>query len=81
MSILSLLSRKMSVPAAAEALPGRPDPLPTARTHFVNGEALKGPYPEGSETAHFGLGCLWGAERVFWKLDGVIVTAIGYAGG
>ena len=74
--------KPLTVPTAAEALPGRPDPIPTARTHFVNGHALKGPYPAGMETAVFGLGCFWGAERKFWQLgDAVYVTAVGYAGG
>ena len=57
-------------------------PIPTARTHFVNGHPLKGPYPDGLAMAMFGLGCFWGAERKFWELgDGVYVTAVGYAGG
>ena len=74
--------KPLTVPTAAEALPGRPDPIPTARSHFVNGHALKGPYPAGMETAVFGLGCFWGAERKFWQLgDAVYVTAVGYAGG
>ncbi len=78
-----LFSRKsLEMPSAANALPGRATPLTTARTHFVNGKALKAPYPEGLETAVFGLGCFWGAERKFWELgDGVYVTAVGYAGG
>ena len=74
-------SKPLSIPTAEEALPGRPDPIPTAETHYVNGAALKGPYPEGAETALFGLGCFWGAERKFWQIPGVIVTAVGYAGG
>ena len=76
-------SRKpLALPSAAEALPGRATALPTATTHFVNGRPLKGPYPEGLETAVFGLGCFWGAERKFWELgDGIHVTAVGYAGG
>ncbi|MCB1501381.1 MAG: peptide-methionine (S)-S-oxide reductase MsrA [Bauldia sp.] len=81
MSILDLLSRKVSMPSAEAALPGRPDPIPTAETHFVNGRPLKGPYPDKLETAIFGLGCFWGAERAFWQLPGVHVTAVGYAGG
>jgi peptide-methionine (S)-S-oxide reductase len=77
-----LFKRKpMTIPSAAEALPGRPEPIPTASKHFVNGHALKGPYPAGSRMALFGLGCFWGAERKFWQLPGVWVTAVGYAGG
>jgi peptide-methionine (S)-S-oxide reductase len=76
------LFKKSAVPAPDEALPGRPTPITTASHHHVNGHALKGPYPEGLETAIFGLGCFWGAERKFWQLgDGVYVTAVGYAGG
>lgn len=79
---MSLFPRKrMSIPSAAEALPGRATPIPTARIHFVNGAPLKGPYPAGSEQVQFGLGCFWGAERKFWQLPGVLVTAAGYAGG
>jgi peptide-methionine (S)-S-oxide reductase len=66
---------------AAEALPGRQSPLPTAERHFVNGNPLKGPYPAGFETAIFALGCYWGAERKFWQVPGVWVTAVGNAGG
>ena len=74
-------AQKIVMPGAEDALPGRADPIPTAETHFVNGRKLKGPYPEGMETALFGLGCFWGAERVFWQTPGVYVTAVGYAGG
>ena len=64
------------------ALKGRAEPIPTAKTHFLNKRALKGPYPEGLETAIFGFGCFWGAERKFWEMgDGIWVTAVGYAGG
>src|SRR5690349_6895684 len=74
--------KKLEMPAPEEALPGRATPIPTARTHFVNGRPLKGPYPAGLAMAMFGLGCFWGAERKFWELgDGVYVTAVGYAGG
>ena len=80
--MLSFLSRKTHLPTAAEALPGRAQPIPTAAKHFVNGHALKGPYPAGIETAIFGMGCFWGAERKFWEAgEGVYVTAVGYAGG
>jgi peptide-methionine (S)-S-oxide reductase len=74
--------KKATMPAPGEALPGRPNPIPTADKHFVNGRPLKGPYPAGYETAVFGLGCFWGAERKFWELgDGIFTTAVGYAGG
>ncbi len=69
------------MPTPEEALPGRSHPIPTARRHFVNGRSLHPPFPEGLETAMFGLGCFWGAERVFWQASGVHVTAVGYAGG
>ena len=74
--------RKHDLPTPETALKGRSEPIPTAKTHFVNGRPLKGPYPEGSETAIFGLGCFWGAERKFWQMgDGIYVTAAGYAAG
>ncbi|MFL5095773.1 MAG: peptide-methionine (S)-S-oxide reductase MsrA [Xanthobacteraceae bacterium] len=74
--------KKLDIPAPGEALPGRATPIPTAERHFVNGRPLKGPYPQGLETAMVGLGCFWGAERKFWELgDGIFVTAAGYAGG
>ena len=76
------LFKKTAMPASGEALPGRSTPIATAGHHHVNGRALKGPYPDGLETAIFGLGCFWGAERKFWQLgDGIHVTAVGYAGG
>ena len=73
--------RPMTLPDPKEALPGRSEPLPTAETHFVTGNPLKGPYPKGFETAVFALGCYWGAERRFWQTPGVWVTAVGNAGG
>jgi len=73
--------KKTAMPNAAEALPGRPTAIPTARTHHVNGQPLKGPFADGLELAMFGLGCFWGAERAFWTLPGVYVTAVGYAAG
>ena len=77
-----MFRKKPEMPSAADALPGRPNPIPTAARHHVLGRPLKGPYPEGLETAIFGLGCFWGAERMFWKLgDGIYTTAVGYAAG
>jgi len=73
--------KALEMPAAGKALPGRPDPIPTAENHFVSGRPLKGPYPDGMERALFGFGCFWGAEKVFWKIPGVWVTAAGYAAG
>jgi len=83
MNILDLIAgrRDVTLPSRETALPGRATAIPTAETHFVNGEPLKGPYPAGVETAVFGLGCFWGAERAFWKIPGVHVTAVGYAAG
>ena len=81
MNLFTMLNKKTAMPTAAEALPGRREAIPTAETHFVNGHSLKGPYPAGTKTAIFGLGCFWGAEKAFWKLPGVYVTAVGYAGG
>jgi len=64
-----------------KALEGRPEPMPTPDTHWVNGNAIKPPFPDGLQTAVFGMGCFWGAERVFWETTGVYSTAVGYAGG
>lgn len=77
----SLLNRKSRLPDPAEALPGRPDPIPTAETHFLSGLPLKSPVPEGMEEAMFGMGCFWGVERKFWQREGVWLTMVGYAGG
>src|SRR5215471_13481166 len=63
-----MFKKKLKMPTPADALPGRTQPIPTAAKHFINGRALKGPYPDGLETAIFGLGCFWGAERKFWEL-------------
>ncbi len=78
----SLLSRtKTQMPSADEALKGRSTAMPVPARHFVNGNPLKPPYPAGLQTAIFGLGCFWGAERKFWEAPGVFSTAVGYAGG
>jgi peptide-methionine (S)-S-oxide reductase len=76
-----LFRKAGDIPSPGRALPGRPSPIPTAEKHFVSGRPLKGPYPAGSAKAMFGLGCFWGAERKFWELPGVWVTAVGYAAG
>jgi len=73
--------KKLEIPSAAEALPGRADPLATPTEHFVTGTGIKPPFPEGTETIVFGLGCFWGAERIFWQTPGVYSTAVGYAAG
>ena len=75
------MRKPATVPAAADCLPGRPEPIATADTHFVNGRPLKGPWPEGMQQAMFGMGCFWGVERKFWQQPGVWVTAVGYAAG
>ena len=71
----------LRLPTAAEALPGRDEPLPAPAGHFVHGRPIAPPFPEGTRCAVFGLGCFWGAERTFWRLEGVYSTAVGYAGG
>ena len=69
------------IPSAEEALPGRSEPMPVEERHFVNGNPIKPPFPEGMHQAIFGLGCFWGAERRFWQEEGVFTTAVGYAAG
>lgn len=78
---MALLSKKTTMPAHGDALPGRGAPLPISGKHFVNGSNLKQPAVGGLEEAIFGLGCFWGAERKFWQIPGVVTTAVGYAGG
>ncbi|HTL50047.1 MAG TPA: peptide-methionine (S)-S-oxide reductase MsrA [Steroidobacteraceae bacterium] len=73
--------RKTTMPSAAEVLPGRAEAMPVAERHFVNGNRLAPPYPAGLEVALLGMGCFWGAERLFWELPGVWSTSVGYAGG
>jgi peptide-methionine (S)-S-oxide reductase len=72
---------KSAMVAPSDALPGRDRPMPTAETHLVTDAPLHPPFPDGTEQAVFGMGCFWGAERLFWQTDGVITTAAGYAGG
>ena len=74
-------SKPLRLPTAAEALPGRPAPMAVPERHFVSGNRIVPPFPEGNELADFGLGCFWGAEKAFWKLPGVYATAVGYQGG
>ncbi|MGQ9866060.1 MAG: peptide-methionine (S)-S-oxide reductase MsrA [Pseudanabaenaceae cyanobacterium] len=75
------LRKKTEMPSPEKALPGRSQAIPTARQHFVNGHNLQPPFPAGLARALFGMGCFWGAERKFWTLPGVWVTAVGYAAG
>jgi peptide-methionine (S)-S-oxide reductase len=74
-------NKKLRIPTPEEALPGRSTPLRISGRHFVNGNPIVPPFPEGLETADFGLGCFWGAERKFWQIPGVFATAVGYQGG
>jgi peptide-methionine (S)-S-oxide reductase len=73
--------REPTMPSAEQALPGRTTEMPVSAAHAVNGRPLRPPFPDGFETAVFGLGCFWGAERKFWETPGVWTTAVGYAGG
>jgi peptide-methionine (S)-S-oxide reductase len=78
---MALFRRKAEMVDPAEALPGRATPLPVAPTHAVLGTPLQPPFPAGTVEAQFGMGCFWGAERLFWKIPGVVSTSVGYAGG
>ena len=73
--------KKVELPTAEDALPGRSERMAVPSRHYVNGHPLAEPFPEGMERALFGMGCFWGAERIFWQLPGVYSTAVGYAAG
>ncbi len=78
---MNLFRKKVEMPSSERALPGREETMPVPETHYVNGQPLQPPFPEHLETAVLGLGCFWGAERRFWQTEGVVSTAVGYAGG
>jgi len=78
---MSLFRKQSALPTAAQALPGRAQPMNVPALHFVSGHRIVAPFPSGYSTALFALGCFWGAERKFWQLPGVYSTAVGYAGG
>ncbi|RUR86568.1 peptide-methionine (S)-S-oxide reductase MsrA [Chlorogloeopsis fritschii PCC 9212] len=79
--VLFGFGKKLSLPTPDQALPGRAEAMPVTNRHYVNGNPIKPPFPEGMEIAIFGMGCFWGAERKFWQLSGVYTTAVGYAAG
>jgi len=79
--VLFGFGKKLELPSPDEALPGRSEPMPVPDKHYVNGNPLQPPFPEGMETALFGMGCFWGSERKFWETEGVYTTAVGYAAG
>lgn len=79
--VLFGFGKKNTLPTPEQALPGRAESMPVPSRHYVNGNALKPPFPDGMEMAMFGMGCFWGAERKFWQLEGVFTTAVGYAAG
>lgn len=78
---MGFFTRALTLPGADQALPGRDQTMPVAAKHFVLGTPMIAPFPDGYETALFGMGCFWGAERRFWQIEGVYCTAVGYAGG
>ena len=79
--MFSFMQKLKTLVAAERTLPGRAQEMPVPQRHFVNGHRLKPPFPEGMQQALFGMGCFWGAERLFWDTPGVYSTAVGYAGG
>jgi peptide-methionine (S)-S-oxide reductase len=79
--VLFGFGKKNALPTPEQALPGRAESMPVPSRHYVNGNPLKPPFPDGMEIAMFGMGCFWGAERKFWQLEGVFTTAVGYAAG
>ena len=79
--MFSLRKKKLDLPTADEALPGRTQKMPVPAQHFVNGNPLEAPFPDGMQLAMFGMGCFWGVERRFWSVPGVYSTHVGYAGG
>lgn len=78
---MSFWNRKTTMVSEDTAIADRPEPIPVSGVHHVNESSYLPPYPDDAEVAYFGMGCFWGAERVFWRLDGVITTAAGYQGG
>jgi peptide-methionine (S)-S-oxide reductase len=79
--VMRLRKKSLALPTADAALPGRATAMPVPERHFVNGHPIKAPFPAALRQALFGLGCFWGAERIFWQLPGVFSTAVGYAAG
>jgi peptide-methionine (S)-S-oxide reductase len=78
---VSWFRKPLTLPTAEQALPGRPEPMPLPERHAATGAPLAGPYADGLEVLDLGMGCFWGAERIFWQLPGVVTTLVGYAGG
>ncbi len=76
-----MLGRMTTMPSSQDALPGRSEKMPVPERHYVNGNLLQPPFPDGMERSMFGMGCFWGAEHKFWEREGVYTTAVGYAGG